>query len=164
MSINPSVSSIFTLDPQIRWTKVLCQFCKQPTGPCSKCYEIPDEDRLAEVISVNNTIVALYSKNCHFRQTNIWKASTNFPVSAQLLRKLEEVPGTDYISASLPYGFTISVAPLFPEDEVKKQLTAAARVFIKEKQALSGLGKALTIRQQVFGLPPATAEISPSGR
>lgn len=128
----------FKEDPILKWSKVLCPVCSEPTGPCSKCYENPPKEipiHKRKLISKTDGIMPIYQKNCAFRRANLWEASINYPFSQPLLKILSKIQGIDNISpTNRIYGFQIAISDLFDEREVKSRISAAYRSFIKEIQ------------------------------
>lgn len=124
----------FAKDPEIQWEKVMCPICGQPTGSKSKCYEMEPNEQ-----SQSNPFVAmlpLFSLDCHYRKTNAWAATTNYPISDELLKKLSGIGGIENIIVASTYSLQIVIARLFNEEDIKKEITATYKTFIKEMQAL----------------------------
>lgn len=144
---DPSVLS--NSEPLLKWEKVMCEFCGEPTGPCSKCESVPKEDRLAKVMTIGGQIRRLYDKNCYYKATNLWIAHTNYPVSASLMEKLIPIPGIDIITPDGPYSFIVEIARIFGEESVKKQIAINYRTFIKGKQALVATKKQVAANQEI---------------
>jgi hypothetical protein len=129
------MSRFFKQDPQITWTKVLCPVCNQPTGPQSECYKnppknIPEHKRKIKHISLG--LLPIFSKNCVFRNDNMWQADINYPVSQVLLKKIKEISGIEKINPIKSYAFQISVGKLFDEKSVKQEVNIAYKILIKE--------------------------------
>lgn len=132
------INLFFNKEPKLEWQKINCPVCGNPTGPASKCYEeippgMPKHKR--KLFTKQMGIVPIYSVGCAFRQDNFWSAKINYPVSQILLKRISKIKGIDKLLPTQPYSFQISIAPLFSEGEIKKEITIAYKSFIKEMQA-----------------------------
>lgn len=130
-------SRYFVKEPEIRWNKVLCSICNEPTGSKSQCYKLAPKDLdnfKKKVLHKTMGIVPIYAENCIFRKDNMWEATVNYPVSEDMLDKIGEVVGVERTFAVKTYTFQLGIGHLFDEVEVKKRVNIAFRAFIKELQ------------------------------
>jgi len=139
--------NIFSGDPILKWEKMLCTFCGNPTGCNSGCEDVPVKERVANMMSINGQIKRLYNANCYFKQLNTWIAYTNFPVSKSLIEKLAKISGIESINPLSAYSFEIDIAKIYDENKVKQNIVSAYKTFIKEKQALISTKKQLQNNQ-----------------
>lgn len=134
------IEKFFSKEPEIRWTKVMCPVCNEPTGPSSECYKIktdvPKHQRSMSHPQLG--ILPVFSENCAFRQNNLWEADLNYPVSSDLLDVIDKVSGVDNVVATKAYTFQIAIGKLFDEKRVKKMVNVAYKEFIKKLQKIEG--------------------------
>lgn len=129
----------FTADPDIRWSKVLCPVCNEPTGPKSKCYENPPADipiHKRKLMSKQAGITPIYSLSCAFRKTSLWEVIINYPVSKPLVDKLRSIKGVDGIIPIKVYTFQVAISEIFDEAIVKQEINICFKTFIKHMQGL----------------------------
>ena len=122
--------------PEIRWEKVLCPVCGQPTGPSSRCFEIEPEgeteDRMMlRTIEMGGSMAPILSTQCVFRKSNDYFFYTNFPLSHPLVTKIATVNGLEKIVIQSPYKGKITIAEQFEEDDIKGQVQEIYLNYIK---------------------------------
>jgi len=128
----------FKSDPAIIWKKVMCPLCHEPTGPKSECYKLPPARAIPQYkrhVVQNGVVLPVFSKNCAWRNNNLWDAQLNYPVSEPLIKHLSDIVGINRILAIGPYEFRVSIALLFDEDIVKKDINIKYKTFIKMLQS-----------------------------
>lgn len=124
------MKSTFDYDPMIRWSREICLYCHQPTGPDSGCENIQEENNLL-------CPPGTFSIACPGKAGNGWIVDINFPVSRLLLARLEKVAGVAAIVPLDPYKFKVIIANLHDEAKVKQDLTAAYKDLIKSIQSVT---------------------------
>lgn len=125
-------------DPEIRFSKVLCPVCMEPTGRDTDCHlseQAQSTPKHTRKVVMNRNILPILSVNCYFRNTNLWRADTSHPVSITLVNELSDIPGLNNITPTLAYQFEFSVAPMFDEADVKKQIALKFRHFVTSRTA-----------------------------
>ena len=133
----------WSASPEIRWEKVLCPICGQPSGPSSRCYEIEPEGEgedkiMLKTIEINGSMSPILSTQCVFRKSNDYFFYTNFPLSHPLVTKIGSVNGLEKVVIHSPYKGKITVAEQFEEEDVKKDVQETYLDYIKSvaKEAL----------------------------
>jgi len=122
-------------DPEITWEKVLCPRCGEPTGPSSKCETLKSRDKEKVLHHPTMGILPVFGPNCVFKNENMWKVHTNFPVSLALIDEItQKVDGIQTIIPLKSYTFQIVVAHLFSERDVQRNVNIVYRAFIKSLQ------------------------------
>lgn len=124
----------FQEDPEIIWTKVLCPYCKKPTGHDTECENLGEEN----FIKVNALIsLPIFSEDCFFKNEKLWKADINYAFSPLLLQTIIDtnIKGLDKIIPVKSQSFQISVARLNEDKKIKEQISHIYRKFIKEMQS-----------------------------
>lgn len=133
------MSKFFTEDPRLIWTRGTCPVCNNPTGPESKCYELPPAQKLKlhqrNIVHPKAGILPVFTQNCAFREEETWKAEINYPFSEPLLNRLSLIVGVERIFPLKPYSFQVSIGRLFDSEEVRKEVVHEYKAFIKEMQA-----------------------------
>jgi hypothetical protein len=134
--LSNTVNFYNTLEPTILWTKMLCRFCKAPTGsnhPCEKELDenVPASERLLEV---NGHHIPIFAEDCFYRDKNMWTMTLNFPISELLLLEIKSIPGVESLWANTKYTGTIHISKVFPEKDVLAAINARYKTFIKSKQ------------------------------
>lgn len=125
----------FKVDPSISFEKIFCPLCQSPTGPKSDCYKIESDMKM---IQNKQTMLPVFSENCFFRQTNLWKIHVNYPISEPLFLRFEKCNGVCKLELIDQYSLNLGIGKLFDETEVKSNLAMTFKTFIKEMQALEG--------------------------
>lgn len=126
-----------TLEPKIMWTKYFCPMCKCPSGTDTKCETLapPDMPVTERLLQIGNGYIDIFSKGCHFRNSNFWKMHINFPLSEPLREILAKLPGVEKLEPLTSNMATILINKLFNEKDVQSSINHAFTTFIKSKQA-----------------------------
>ena len=126
----------WSASPEIRWEKVLCPICGQPTGPSSRCFEIEPEGEsedkiMLRTIEINGSMAPILSTQCVFRKNNEYFFYTNFPLSHPLVTKIATVNGLEKIVIQSAYKGKITIAEQFEEDDIKVEVQEIYLNYIK---------------------------------
>lgn len=132
-----SFEKYYTLEPKITWSKHYCPMCKCPSGTDTKCETLapPDMPVTERLLQIGNGYIDIFSKGCHFRNSNFWKIHINFPLSEPLCEILQMVPGIEKFEPISRNSASILINKLFDEKTVQSALNQAFTTFIKAKQA-----------------------------
>ncbi len=144
----------FSKDPAIKWTKVLCPICGQPTGEASECYndgpDLPEYKK--KLVHKNLGALPIFSPSCVFRQNNLWECSVNYPVSSLLVSQIQDVAGVERCVATKKYTFQIVIGKTFEESEVKRLVNIVFKTFIKEMQSIEASRFSVEKNTQISGI------------
>lgn len=124
----------FQTDPQIIWTRILCPYCKKPTGHNTNC----EDEGKTGFVKINDSIsLPIFAENCFFKNERLWKADINYPFSSPLLEKIlnQNINGLEKITPLKSHSFQISIARLNDDKTIKETITRIFKSFIKEMQS-----------------------------
>jgi len=125
----------FKHDPFISFEKIFCPLCHAGTGPKSDCYKIQSDMKM---LQNKQSMLPIFSENCYFRQTNLWKIHVNYPISEPLFLRFEKCNGVCKLEIIDQYSLNLGIGKLFEENAVKAEIATTFKTFIKEMQALEG--------------------------
>lgn len=121
-------------NPEISWEKVYCPMCGMGTGYNTQCEKNSGKKR--QLLPSKNGFLPIFSTDCVFKRSNVWTGLINYKITPALLEKLHKVDGVESIEVNSPYTFTVIIAKLFNEVDVKKSMAIIYRSYIKELLAL----------------------------
>lgn len=122
-------------NPEISWEKVSCPMCGMGTGTNTKCEDNSSKKR--QLLPSKSGYLPIFSIDCVFKRSNAWMGYINYKMTPTLLQRLSNENGVESIEVNTPYTFTVVIAKLFDEIDVKKSMAITYRSYIKELLALS---------------------------
>lgn len=136
-------NTLFGGDPIIKWDRVLCPACDQPTGPCSECYNIEKSKAVQKYLVTSiGGLQSIFSQSCPYRKKILWSCHINFPFCEEVYNKISKIKGVEAVEASNRYAFTISLGHSFNDLPIRTEITSLLKNFFKEMQSIEsdGLG------------------------
>lgn len=109
--------------------------CGMGTGTNTKCEDNSSKKR--QLLPSKSGYLPIFSIDCVFKRSNAWMGYINYKMTPTLLQRLSNENGVESIEVNTPYTFTVVIAKLFDEIDVKKSMAITYRSYIKELLALS---------------------------
>lgn len=130
-------NTLFGGDPIIKWDRVLCPACDEPTGPCSECYNIKQDKNVKKyLMTPMGGLQSIFSQSCPYRKKILWSCHINFPFCQEIYDKISKIKGVEAVEASNRYAFTISLGHTFDDLGIRTNITSLLKNFFKEMQSI----------------------------